>query len=193
MRIGREASSDMGRMAPLTREALDAEQRRVYDAVVAGPRREMNGPVPFWLKSPGLADAAQRLGAWLRFESQLPPSVRELAILVTARAMTAQVEWHLHRPIAEQAGLSPHVIGAIAARTPPDLASDDEALTYAIAERLTKTHALDDELYARGLLRFGERGMVELVALVGYYTLVALTLNAFEATLPDGAGPPLDP
>ncbi|HUA78613.1 MAG TPA: carboxymuconolactone decarboxylase family protein [Acetobacteraceae bacterium] len=181
----------MSRLAPIEVEKLDEEQKRVYDAVIAGPRGGVRGPVPFWLKSPGLADPAQRLGAFLRFESGLAPKLRELAILVTARASTAQYEWYMHRPLAEKAGLEPAIADAIAARGEPAFADDDEALTYALAVSLTKTHGIDEALFRRGLARFGERGMVELVGLVGYYTMVAMTLNAFGATLPDGMAPPL--
>lgn len=181
----------MSRLAPIEVEKLDAEQLRVYEAVVAGPRGGVRGPVPFWLKSPGLADPAQRLGAFLRFQSSLPAKLRELAILVTARATTAQYEWYMHRPLAEKAGLAPAVADAIAARAEPAFADEDEALTYALAASLSRTHGLDEALFRRGLGRFGERGMVELVGLVGYYTMVAMTLNAFGAALPEGMAPPL--
>ena len=183
----------MSRIRPIEPEKLDAEQRRVYEAVLAGPRGAVRGPVPFWLLSPGLADPAQRLGAFLRFESELPAKLRELAILVTARATTAQCEWYMHRPLAERAGLSPAVATAIAERTAPVFADVDEALTYALAEALAHTHGLGEALYEKGVTRFGERGMVELVVLVGYYTMVAMTLNAFDAELPDGVAPPLPP
>ncbi len=181
----------MSRLAPIDVEKLDAEQLRVYEAVVAGPRGSVRGPVPFWLKSPGLADPAQRLGAFLRFESGLPAKLRELAILVTARATTAQYEWYMHRPIAETAGLAPAVADAIAQRGEPDFADEDERLTYALAVTLNRTHGIDEALFRRGLARFGERGIVELVGLVGYYTMVAMTLNAFGAALPEGMAPPL--
>jgi 4-carboxymuconolactone decarboxylase len=181
----------MSRLAPIEVEKLDAEQLRVYEAVKSGPRGGVRGPVPFWLKSPGLADPAQRLGAFLRFESSLPAKLRELAILVTARATTAQYEWYMHRPLAEKAGLAPAAADAIAARAEPAFADEDEALTYGLAASLSRTHGLDEALFRRGLARFGERGMVELVGLVGYYTMVAMTLNAFGAALPEGMAPPL--
>lgn len=181
----------MSRLTPIDVEKLDAEQKRVYDAVAAGPRGVVRGPVALWLKSPGLADPAQRLGAFLRFESGLPAKLRELAILVTARTTTAQYEWFMHRPIAEKAGLAPAVADAIAARTAPPFADEDEALTYALASALNRTYAIDEALFGRGLARFGERLMVELVGLVGYYTMVAMTLNALGATLPEGTEPPL--
>jgi 4-carboxymuconolactone decarboxylase len=181
----------MSRLAPIEVGKLDTEQRRVYDAVLAGPRGSVRGPIPFWLKSPGLADPAQRLGAFLRFESGLPEKLRELAILVTARATTAQFEWYMHRPLAEKAGLAPAIAEAIAARTEPPFADDDEALTYALARSLCRSYGIEEALFGRGLARFGERFMVELVGLVGYYTMVAMTLNAFGAPLPDGTAPPL--
>ncbi len=183
----------MSRLPTIAPEALDPAQRRVYDTVLSGPRKSVPAPVRIWLRSPGLADPAQRLGAFLRFESELPAKLRELAILLTARATTAQYEWSMHRPLAEKAGLAPAIIEAIAARTPPRFEDADEALTYELATALTRTFTLDETLYARGLTRFGERGLVEFVVLVGYYTMVAMTLNAFQADLPEGTRPPLSP
>ncbi|HWA81353.1 MAG TPA: carboxymuconolactone decarboxylase family protein [Acetobacteraceae bacterium] len=181
----------MSRLAPIDVEKLDEEQRRVHDAVLAGPRGRVTAQMPFWLRSPGLADPAQRLGAFLRFESELPAKLRELAILVTARATTAQVEWCIHRPIAETAGLSPAIADAIAARAEPVFTDEDEALTYALARALCQSYGIGEALFGRGLARFGEKGMVELVGLVGYYTMVAMTLNAFDADLPEGMASPL--
>ena len=183
----------MSRLPPISAETLDPAQRRVHDALLSGPRKSVRGPFPAWLQSPGLADPAQRLGAFLRFESELPPKLRELAILVTARAATAQLEWFLHRPHAENAGLASSIIDAIATRTPPRFEDADEKLTYELATALTRTATLDDALYARGRARFGDRGLVEFVVLIGYYTMVAMTLNAFAMELPDGATPPLSP
>ncbi|MGH7066314.1 MAG: carboxymuconolactone decarboxylase family protein [Acetobacteraceae bacterium] len=183
----------MSRLPPIEPAALDQAQRRVYDRVLSGPRKVVQGPVPFWLLSPGLADPAQRLGAFLRFESELPARLRELAILVTARATTAQYEWFVHRPLAERSGLGPAVIAAIAERASPPFSDADEALVYDLATQLTRTASLDEALFARGLARFAETGLVELVVLIGYYTMVAMTLNAFGADLPEGTPQPLVP
>ncbi|MGH7102856.1 MAG: carboxymuconolactone decarboxylase family protein [Acetobacteraceae bacterium] len=183
----------MSRLPPIAPDALEPAQRRVYDAVLEGPRKSVPGPVLVWLESPGLADPAQKLGAFLRFESDLPARLRELAILLTARATTAQYEWFVHRPLAERAGLSPAIIEAIATHREPRFEDTDAALTYALATALARTSTLDPALYARGLARFGARGLVEFVALVGYYTMAAMTLNAFAVAPPDGAKPPLPP
>lgn len=183
----------MSRLPPISPDALAPAQRRVYDAVLEGPRKSVPGPILVWLLSPGLADPAQQLGAFLRFESSLPARLRELAILITARATTAQYEWFVHRPFAEKAGLSPATIEAIATRRQPRFEDADAALTYDLATALTRTSTLDPALYARGLARFGERGLVEFVALIGYYTMAAMTLNAFSVEPPDGAKPPLAP
>lgn len=165
----------------------------MHAALMNGPRKGMGGPFAAWLLSPGLADPAQQLGAFLRFESELPAKLRELAILVTARATTAQYEWFAHRPLAEQAGLASAIIEAIRARTLPRFTDADEALTYDVATALNSTRTLDDALYGRALARFGARGMVEFVGLIGYYTMVAMTLNVFDAEVPDGVTPPLGP
>ncbi len=118
----------MSQWPPIEPEALDPAERPLRDAVLTGPRKNLRGPFPLWLPSPALADPAQRLGAFLRSESELPARLRELAILVTARATTAQYEWFMHRPLAEGGWITPRIIAAIAARAAPPFPDADEAL-----------------------------------------------------------------
>ena len=132
----------------------------------------------------------------MRFSTSLPKRLKELAILVTARHWNAQFEWHAHEPEALDGGLDPEIIAAIRARRRPDFAPDlakaDEELVYEVSRALHEAHHIDDALYARAVETLGEDGTVELVGLLGYYTLVSMTLNAFDVPLPDGVAPPLD-
>lgn len=182
----------MARLPELDPSALSEEQQRVHDAIASGPRGSARGPFAVWLRNPELADRIQQVGEYLRFHANLPDRLRELAILATARFFTAQFEWFAHRPIAEKSGLSPAIIEAIARREVPRFTDPDEELVYAVATTLHRVHELDDALYDRALARLGEARLVELVAVVGYYSLVALSLNAFRVDVPDGA-PPLAP
>ena len=171
-------------------DEMTAAQRAVYDAVIAGPRGGFGGPFSAWLRSPDLADKAQKLGAFCRYGTSLTPRLSELAILVTAVHWQAQVEWAIHARIAAEAGLGAAVIEAIKNQNTPEFAAEDEALIYRCAHTLLHTRRLPDALYESALALFGEAAVVELVAIVGYYSLVALTLNAFEVPVPEGLEAP---
>ena len=182
----------MSRLPDLPRERMTEAQRRAYDGIVAGPRGSVRGPLGVWVRSPGLAEHAQRLGAFLRYEGSLPGKLRELAILVVARHWTAQFEWYAHAPIAEEEGLDPGIVAAIAARRTPDFGDPAEAAVFAFCTELLETHRVADAAYAAAFERVGEQGVIELVGLVGYYTLVSATLNAFQVPVPPGEDPPLE-
>ncbi|MGH7050444.1 MAG: carboxymuconolactone decarboxylase family protein [Acetobacteraceae bacterium] len=149
--------------------------------------------MPIRLPSPALADPVQRPGASLRFESELPARLRELATLIMARVTTAQHEWIMRRPLAERAGITPRIIATIAVRATPPFPDAGAVLAHDIAMRPTHAASLDEAVFGRGLARFGETGLVDLVVLSGYDTIVAMTLNAFGADLPEGTPLPLPP
>lgn len=173
-------------MARLTLpEVLTPEQAEVVAEVVAGKRGKVPGPMIGWLPNPELARRAQHLGALLRFETSLEPVLSELAILICGRHWTSHHEWTAHKRIALEAGVDPQTVGDIAARRPPYLRNEREAAVYAVAQTLLAQTKIDDALYARGIAVLGERGMVDLVGILGYYSMVALTLNAFELGLPE--------
>ena len=170
-------------------EDMDADQRRVFDKIVSGRRGRIQGPLRAALHSAELADRWQALGELLRYHTTLTPRQSELAILVTARACQSPFEWYAHRLEAEKAGIEAQVIEALLAeQMPPGLSEDDAALVrYAV--ELNQHNSVSDATYAEALDRFGERKLVELTALVGYYTMVAMTLNAHEIPLPEGVPP----
>lgn len=180
----------MPRVPDLVPEQMTAAQRRVHDAIVAGPRGGVEGPLRVWLRSPEFADRAQAVGAFCRFGSSLPPQVSELAILVTAAFWRAPFEWHAHAPLALRAGLDPQAVEAIRTGTTPHLPREDQAAAYALVRELTETHLVSDATYHRAVAVLGLPAVVELVGLLGYYTLVAMTINAFEVALPPGAPAP---
>jgi 4-carboxymuconolactone decarboxylase len=177
------------RFKTLTPETMTAEQRRVAEAIVKGPRGGMRGPFNALLRSPGLADAAQKLGEHVRFKMTLPAPLRELAILVTARHWTAQYEWYAHNKIAREAGLAPVICDAIAEGKKPAGMSADEAAVYEFCSELLGTTQMSDSTFARTRERFGEGGVMELTGTCGYYSLVAMVLNVDRQPLPAGAVP----
>jgi 4-carboxymuconolactone decarboxylase len=156
------------------------EQKTVLNEILSGPRGNLNGPFLGWIFSPQLAQHAQRLGAFCRYQTGLPLRLSELAILVTAARWQAQAEWFIHYPIAMQAGLPADIAEAIRAGVDPVFADSDDQLIYSFATELYETKRVSDATYKQAVDRFGHTVVVNLVGLLGYYALVAMTLNVFD-------------
>lgn len=167
------------RLTPLHEDSMSQEQRRVLNDILQGPRGNLDGPFLAWVHSPELADHAQQLGAFCRYHTQLDLRLSELAILLTAAWWQSQAEWQIHEPIARSSGLSDEVIQALRAQRTPDFSRDDEAAVYHLGEELYRTRRVSDGRYQQAVSAFGEAAVVEMVAIFGYYALVAMTLNVF--------------
>lgn len=183
----------MSRIPFPTPETMTPAQREVYDAVVKGPRGKLVGPLRAALHRPDLAAVWQQFGAILRYDSCMPPRLTELAIIVTARRWNSQLEWQVHAADAAKGGLSAEVIAALKDGKTPVFKDADEAAVYEFARELQTTSTVSDQTYAKVCDRWGPVGVVELTTLIGYYTLVSMTLNAHQVPLPDGVTPPLTP
>jgi 4-carboxymuconolactone decarboxylase len=177
----------MPRYQPMEESQLDVEQARVYADCKAGPRGAVPPPVHVWLKSPNLADHAHKLGGHVRFGTPFTPKQTEIAILVTARYWTAQFEWAAHVRLGLQAGLSQDQIDAIAERKTPNFTDPDDQLVYDFAHGYYQNHRTDDAIYDRMVKRWGDKGLVDLAGLIGYYSFVSVTLNVFDVPVPPGA------
>jgi 4-carboxymuconolactone decarboxylase len=171
-------------------EDLTPAQRKVHDAIVAGPRGRVIGPLRVWLLSPELAEHAQELGAFCRYHTSLPPRLSELAILVTGAFWQAGFEWHAHAPIALKAGVPVDALEAIRAGKEPKFAREDERAVYEFSRELWTKRRVSDATYRRTADLLGKETMVELVAILGYYGLISMTINTFEVPLPPGADQP---
>ncbi|WP_144109137.1 carboxymuconolactone decarboxylase family protein [Paraburkholderia sp. BCC1886] len=156
------------------------EQKAVFDEILSGPRGNLNGPFPGWIHSPEFAQHAQRLGAFCRYRTGLPLRLSELAILVTAARWRAQAEWAIHHPIALEAGVPAADAEEIRQGGRPEFANADDALIHDFAIELHETKRVSDATYAAAVERFGLQTVINLVGLLGYYTLVAMTLNVFD-------------
>jgi 4-carboxymuconolactone decarboxylase len=174
-------------------DTMTPEQRRVHDAVVSGPRGELRGPLRAALHRPELADKWQQFGELLRYRTSLPPKWSELAILVTGHHCHAQLEWHIHAQMAAKAGLSSDTIEDIRAGRRPAKLDEEGLAVFDYAHELNRRNTVSEDNYSRVLAHFGAVGVVELTALIGYYTMVAMTLNCHDIPLPDGVTPPLPP
>ena len=172
---------------------LTPEQKVVFDRIRSGPRGLVEGPLRVWLLSPDLADKAQALGAFCRYGTRLPPRLSELAILVVGAYWRSGFEWHVHAPIALKAGVSQATVDAIhAGREPLELAADERAV-YRFAKELLETRLVSPTTYSAAVETFGVEAVVELVGILGYYTLISMTINAFEVPVPPGAVEPFQP
>lgn len=165
-------------MPAITQEAMTPEQRVAANEIAAGPRGELSGPFVPALRSPEFMRRLQRLGEYLRYDAALPPALREMVILLTARSHRQSYEWSVHEPIARREGLAPAIIAALAADRRPDPMTPDETLIFEFFTELQATHDVSDATYGRAIERFGEQGVIDLAGLVGYYGTLALIMNA---------------
>src|SRR6266851_1591705 len=153
------------RMAEIPLDKMSPAQRAVADAIMSGPRGGLRGPFNAWLRSPVLADRLQRVGEYIRFNTSLDKRVNELAI---------------------KAGLDPAIVAAIGAGRKPDNMKDDETIVWEFTTQLRRDHGVDDAIYARAVDKFGEQGVMDLVAVNGYYDVVSMTLNVAHVAPPAG-------
>ncbi len=173
------------RLGPIPDHELSEAQRGAAREIVAGPRGAVYGPFVPLLRSPELMSHAQRMGEYLRYRSAIGVRLSELAILVTARQWDQQVEWAIHAPIAAQVGIPSSVITAIAARQRPADMLVDEAVVHDFCVELHEHKAVSDRVYADALALFGEHGVVDLIGINGYYTLLAMVMNTARTSVPE--------
>jgi 4-carboxymuconolactone decarboxylase len=187
-------SQDVGRrFGDLKPDEITSEQQRVIDTFTNGPRKGIGGPFAAMLRSPQLTDAVRGVGDYVRFNSSIPDHLNEMAILIAARHWTAQYEFYAHRNLALRAGLRPEVPTAIAeGRAHPNM-NDDEAAVYEFTTQLLRTGAVTDDAFDGIKSRFGEKGVIDLVGVVGYYCLVSFVLNIDRFPMPEGEEAPLRP
>jgi len=179
------------RFKPLKWDEMTPAQKTMMEHLVAGERRGAGGPFNVLLRSPEMGDLAQQFGASMRFHSSLPRKLNEMAIIITARHWTAHYEWNAHRNAAAQAGLSEAIIQSIAAGKRPATMDADETIVYNFAIELLNTKQVSDPIFQATKDRFGERGVVDLIGVMGYYQLVSMLLNVDRYPLPAGVKPEL--
>ena len=160
--------------------------KETYDEAIAGKRGAAPAPMMAWLNSPDMARHATRLGEVLRFNTMFPPKLSEIAILVTARHWTAHYEWFAHKRLALKGGMDPKIIEAIRDRRTPEFDDPKAQMIYDVARSLHEGHGLSQALYDEAVKLLTVRGVVEVIGLCGYYTMVSMTLNTFEFGLPAG-------
>lgn len=168
----------MSRVPELTREQLDADGQELYDEILRA-RGSIAGPFGIWLYSPEFARRATQLGEFLRYHTSLAPRLSELVILITGRLQKSEVEFQIHEPLARKAGLSDEIIEALLNDQKPQFTSLQEDAIYEYCQQLHRTHTADEHTLGKLIDLLGIKAAVEITGLCGYYTMVAMTLNAF--------------
>jgi 4-carboxymuconolactone decarboxylase len=181
------------RFKPLKWDEMTPAQKTMMEHIVNGERRGAGGPFNVLLRSPEVGDLVQAFGAQMRFHSSLPRKLNEMAIIITARHWTAQYEWNAHRTAAAQAGLNESIIQAIAKGQRPASMDADETVVYNFATEILNTKQVGDGTFKAVKDKFGEKGTVDLINVMGYYQLVSMLLNVDRYPLPAGAKPELQP
>jgi 4-carboxymuconolactone decarboxylase len=180
------------RFPELSPETMTDEQRQVAEAIQAGPRGSgLRGPFNALMRSPQLCDLVQRVGAYVRYASSIPAALNELAICMAGRKWGAQYEFYAHRKLGIDAGLNSAILDSVANGRRPENMSSDETIVYEFVMSLLGTGQVPDPRYQAVVDRFGERGVMDLVGAVGYYSLVSMVLNVAQVPLPEGVEPPL--
>jgi len=186
----RELNLRGDRFRPLTSETLTPAQQTMVDSLLSGTRRSLDGPFNVLLRSPEMGDIAQKLGEHVRFKSAVPSRLNEMTILLTARWWSSQYEWYAHKPLALNAGLSASVIDDIQAGHRPTGMQADESVVYDFVTELRERRRVGDATFKAAVTLLGEQGVVDLMATMGYYDLVSMSLNVDRYPLPNGAAAP---
>ena len=187
------AQAQAPRLKPLPESEMSEAQLKAARELASGPRGRINpnGPNFALLRSPDLMSRTQKVGEYLRFASSIPPRLNEFAILITARQWNAQIEWNAHHELAIKAGLSPAVAADLLQGKRPAGMKDDEAIVYDFCKEIHDNKAVSDATYNAVVQKFGERGVMDLIGVTGYYTMLAMVLNVTRIALPEGTPPPL--
>jgi 4-carboxymuconolactone decarboxylase len=179
---------------PVLDEAnLTAKQQAVFDDIRSGPRGLVEGPLRVWLQSPTFAERAQKLGAFCRYGTRIPARLSELAIVIVGAHWRSGFEWSVHAPIAAKAGIDLEVLEAIRTGARPSFIRADERVVYRFSQELLETKRISEDVYKEAVELVGTEGAVELVGILGYYTLICMTINAFEIPTADGKPEPFPP
>jgi 4-carboxymuconolactone decarboxylase len=189
--IAMPAKTRSPRLKDISEAQMTARQHELAaEMMKSRGKSAIGGPFGVFLHAPDYGDHAQKLGAHCRYRTAVPPRLSEFAILAIARLWRAQYEWHVHAPIAEKAGVGPKTIKDLRAGRAPKSAPKDERAIYDFISQLHKAKRVSDKAYARVHALLGDAGMVEFAGILGYYTLIAMTLNVFRVPLPDGEALP---
>jgi 4-carboxymuconolactone decarboxylase len=188
---GRAGAQD--RMPPIPADKLTDAQKKAIEEFKAARSVDISGPFVAMLRSPEVMNRARAMGDYLRFRSSLPPRLSEFVILLTSRRWTQQYEWNAHAPLAVKGGLNGDIVKAIAEGRRPERMAEDEEIVYTLFDEIHHHQSVSDGTYARAVGKIGEQGVIDVMGIAGYYTMLAMVMNTARTPLPDGAKPALAP
>ena len=168
------------RLPDLDLASFTEKQKEVYSTIIDGPRGRVAGPLRIWMRNPELAETAQALGQYARFDSSLPPYLSELAILVTARYWSAQFEWVHHVPSARKAGIPEDIISSISFAKQPEFKDPKMQAVFHYCAELHRDKGVSDTTYEFAVATLASNSVIDLTAVCGYYTLISMTIKAFR-------------
>jgi len=181
------------RMPPIPADKLTDAQKKAIEEFKAARSVDISGPFVAMLRSPEVMNRARAMGDYLRFRSSLPPRLSEFVILLTARRWTQQYEWNAHAPLAVKGGLNADIVKAVAEGRRPEKLAEDEEIVYLLFDEIQRNQSVSDGTYARAVGKIGEQGVIDVMGITGYYTMLAMVMNTARTPLPDGAKPALGP
>ena len=191
--FGPVCADGQDRMPPIPADRLTDAQKKAIAEFKAARSADLSGPFVPLLRSPEVMSRARAMGDYLRFKSSLPPRLSEFVILLTARRWTQQYEWNAHQPLALQGGLRSEIVRAIADGRRPDAMAEDEDAVYTLWDEVQRNQSVSDATYARAVGKVGEQGVIDVLGITGYYTMLAMVMNTTRTPLPDGVRPALVP
>jgi 4-carboxymuconolactone decarboxylase len=186
----------LSRLPPLSArrsDKLSEAQKKAIEEFKAARSADISGPFVPLLRSPEVMTRARAMGDYLRFRSSLPPRLSEFVIILTARRWTQQYEWNAHAPLAVKGGLKETIVKAVAEGRRPDGMAEDETIVFSLFDEIQKNQSVSDATYAKALNAIGEQGIIDVMGITGYYTLLAMVMNTARTPLPNGAKPQLPP
>jgi 4-carboxymuconolactone decarboxylase len=180
-------------MPRVPKDKMTEAQKKSFEEVTSGPRGGGGAEGPFvpLLRSPELMSRLQKTGEYLRFHNTIGPKLTEFVILLTARQWTQQYEYDVHQVNGAKAGIKQETINAITEGRRPAGMEPDEEIVYDFCSELQHNQSVSDATYARAVSKFGEQGVIDTTALVGYYTTLAMIMNVARSPLPQGKKAPL--
>src|SRR5438552_6005317 len=187
------AACAQDRLPPIPANKLTDAQKKASAEFLAERKQEVFGPFVPLSRSPQLMINAAKMGTYLRFGNSLPRDVSEFAILLQSRRWTQQYEWYVHAADGKTAGLSDAIIQAVADGRRPEGMTDGMEIVYDFSNELNDFHSVTDRTYTRMVAKYGEQGMMDLVGLNGYYSMISMVLNVGQTPLPPGNAPALKP
>ncbi len=182
------------RMPPLAMDAMDDAQKAAAQELINGPRGAVFGPFIALMRSPELMNRLQKVGEYIRYHSSLETRINEFVMLIVSRQWTQQFEWCMHYPLALKAGMKQEILDALAQGRRPAGMAEDEQIAYDVCDELERMRGVSDATYARAVERFGERGLLDMLGLIGYFSTVSMVMNvARTPPMADASATPLAP